>query len=69
MRRTDSKPRTHFRAPTRLYQEAGGAWYYSTREGEHGPFAKREDAEADARLYVGLQAHLSQAKEKVRSTG
>jgi len=57
MRRTDEEQRTYFRVGDRVYQE-GESWYYSTREGEHGPFKDRQEAEADMERYVGLQSHL-----------
>lgn len=66
MRDTDRAPKTYFRTASRFYQQQDG-WYYSTREGEHGPFDSREDAEADARLYAGLHSHLEHQHKK--STG
>jgi len=57
MRRTDEEERTYFRVGDRVYQEGEG-WFYSTREGKHGPFKTRQDAEADMARYVGLQSHL-----------
>jgi hypothetical protein len=67
MRNSDTKPRPHFRAESRFYQQ-DGQWFYSTREGEHGPFASRHDAEADARLYAGLHAHLEQVRDRTRGS-
>lgn len=57
MRATDDRQQKHARAPTRFYH-LHGEWFYSTREGEHGPYPSREEAEADARRYAGLNAHL-----------
>lgn len=65
MRNSDTTPGTHFRAESRFYQQ-DGRWFYSTREGEHGPFDSRQDAEADAGLYAGLHAHLEQVRERPR---
>ena len=65
MRNSDSSPESHFRAASRFYQE-NGSWFYSTREGEHGPFDSRDDAEADARLYAGLHSHIEQVRDKPR---
>ncbi len=62
MRRNDNELRPHFRTASRFYQQ-DGAWFYSTREGDHGPFSSREDAEADARLYAGLHSHLQRPKQ------
>jgi len=43
--------RTFFRCD-RIYQ-AGGQWYFSTREGtEEGPFESHDDAEKAVTLYV-----------------
>ena len=57
MRNSDDRPVDHDRSATRYYQR-DGVWYYATREGEHGPYPSREDAEDDARRYAGLHSHL-----------
>jgi hypothetical protein len=57
MRNSDDRPADHDRAATRYYQK-DGAWFYATREGEHGPYPTRESAAEDARRYVGLHSHL-----------
>ncbi|MEQ8860339.1 MAG: DUF6316 family protein [Pseudomonadales bacterium] len=67
MRQTDDAVRPHFRSSSRFYQQ-DGTWFYTTREGEHGPFSTREDAEADARLYAGLHNHLERPKRKDAGT-
>ncbi len=61
MRANDDYQQQHPRAPSRFYY-VGGEWFYSTREGEHGPYASREEAEADAHRYAGLNAHLEEAR-------
>ena len=65
MRSSDDILQRFFRSESRFYRE-NGAWYYATREGNHGPFDSRADAEADARLYAGLHSHIEQAREKPR---
>lgn len=65
MRHSDDTPGTYSRAGSRFYQEEG-RWFYSTREGVHGPFDSREDAEADARRYAGLHAHLEHLRDRAR---
>ena len=65
MRHSDITPGTHSRTASRFYEQEG-RWFYSTREGEHGPFDSREDAEADARRYAGLHAHLEQVRDRTR---
>lgn len=63
MRNSDVTSADFPRAATRFYQSHGG-WYYATREGEHGPFADRQAAEADAERYTGLQSHIETARQK-----
>ncbi len=63
MRNSDTNEGRLFRSGSRFYQ-LNGSWFYATREGEHGPFDTREDAETDARLYAGLHSHLEHARDK-----
>ena len=65
MRNSDTTSGSHFRAASRFYQQ-DGRWFYSTREGEHGPFGSRNDAEADARRYAGLHAHIEHVRDRSR---
>jgi len=67
MRSSDHRPADHDRSATRYYQQQG-AWFYSTREGEHGPYPTREAAEEDARRYAGLHSHLKNTRSE-RSKG
>ena len=66
MRKSDEaagKERVFFRAGDRIYRD-DEAWYYSTREGEHGPFKSKEDAAADMKQYVSMQGHLDKLVDK-----
>jgi hypothetical protein len=63
LRNSDVTSADYRRAATRFYQ-SNGAWYYATREGEHGPFADRPAAEADARRYADLHSHIESARQK-----
>ena len=65
MRESDEKPSaSHFRATERFFRE-NGQWYFSTREGEEGPFRTREAAEAAMQRYVkSIQAAANFKKEQ-----
>jgi hypothetical protein len=54
-RKTDSDPEnvTHFRAGSRIFR-LNGDWYFSSREGEHGPFESERDAAMELDTYVNL---------------
>jgi len=53
MRKRDKENRdaTWFRSPERVFC-LNGAWYYQTREDDHGPFPTRAAAERDLARYV-----------------
>ena len=53
MRRTDSKDitRSYFRTQDRLFA-LNGKWFFTTREGEIGPFHSRETAIREVKRYV-----------------
>jgi hypothetical protein len=44
MRKTDKQAKTYFRSEERIFQ-ANGAWWFGTREGDHGPFDSRKAAQ------------------------
>ena len=53
MRDKDEKTNvSHFRTTERFFCQNGG-WWFSTREGEEGPFDTREDAKAALDRFVG----------------
>ena len=52
MRDTDESEKIrHFRTGHRFFNQ-NGSWWFSTREGEEGPFRSREQAEAGMARYV-----------------
>lgn len=53
MREIDDEKSTvrHFRTANRFFCQ-DGRWWFSTREGEEGPFNSREHAEAGMERYV-----------------
>ena len=61
MRQTDpmSTTRSFFRSRQRVFA-LNGQWFYATREGEHGPFATREDALAEIGRFVEERRELDQ---------
>lgn len=58
MRDTDENPGIrHFRSDSRLFC-ADGEWWFSTREGEEGPYANREEAELGLERFIQAQKIL-----------
>ncbi len=55
-RRDDIEDKTYFRSD-RLFC-SNGQWFFSTREGDQGPFAERDLAEAALRRFVGEKVDL-----------
>ena len=52
MRSTDTNPtKRYFRSSARIFK-MNGAWFFSTREGERGPFRSPEQAQAGLAQYV-----------------
>lgn len=56
MRKTDKNPKTYFRSE-RIFS-MNGSWYFATREGDQGPFASRNRAEAGLRRHLNEQEQL-----------
>ena len=57
MRESDDQETKHFRTGSRFFC-ADGKWFYSTREGDEGPYDTREKAEAALREFIEAQALL-----------
>jgi hypothetical protein len=71
MRHTDPEntTRSYFRSQTRLFM-MNGSWYFSTREGDNGPFGSRQQAVDEVARYIKgrrdlerFQARLVRRKE------
>ncbi len=70
MRKTDPQDKHFFRASERLFC-MNGEWYFQTREQDHGPFTRREAAEAAMSQYATemddlmpfSQSRLAESKE------
>ncbi len=64
----DSNKR-YFRATDRLVC-LNGAWYFTTREGEHGPFASREIAQDELEFFTSEKSDLysfQKSREQARA--
>ena len=58
MRRGDPEPeKMYFRSETRVFH-LNGDWYFCTREGDQGPFPRREVAIQEAQRYANERASL-----------
>jgi hypothetical protein len=63
MRDTDSdRGRAYFRSETRIFRQ-NGAWYFASREGEHGPFERRSVAEREASQHTADCASWSEYQQ------
>lgn len=60
MRSTDTKDHQHQRSGDRIFSLKGG-WYFQTREYDHGPFASRNQAEAELERYVCEMRYVNMA--------
>jgi hypothetical protein len=56
MRRDDKSPKTYFRSE-RIFC-MNGSWYFSTREGDLGPYTGRTGAEAALRTFLNEKKEL-----------
>ena len=68
MRRTDPEgsTRRYFRAQDRVFSQ-NGQWYFTTREGEMGPFRRRETALQEVTRYAQERQdleHFQQARQR-----
>ena len=52
-RQSDREAADYQRSENRVYQREG-KWFFSSREGEFGPFASEAEAQQDMEGYVGL---------------
>ena len=68
MRRTDpeNSTRSYFRSKTRLFL-MNGRWYFSTREGDNGPFDGREEALREITRYVKGRTDLERFQARLVS--
>ena len=58
MRKDDAdQNKTYFRSSDRFVR-LNGDWYFSTREGEHGPYASLEDAKSELCRHIASQSDL-----------
>lgn len=56
-RETDAdKDVTHFRASSRIFRLNNDQWYFSSREGDHGPFDSETAAQRELETYIKLRA-------------
>ena len=66
MRKSDdnNKKRKYFRAGTRFFR-VGTEWFYTTREGDEGPFESEIAASRHLNGYLGLNELKEQHKAKL----
>ncbi len=65
MRKSDEQePRKYFRAGTRFFC-ADSQWYYTTREGDEGPFRTEELAKRHLQTYLDLENMKAEQRSKI----
>ena len=52
-RQSDREAAEYQRSQSRTFQR-DGRWYFSSREGDFGPFASEAEAASDMEAYVGI---------------
>lgn len=62
-RKTDPKPKTYFRSSDRVFR-MNGEWYFTAREGEHGPFLSEAAADAELARFVADKRELEGFQEE-----
>ena len=62
MRKSDENSRKYFRAGTRIFR-VEQQWFFTTREGEEGPFSSELDAKARLKEFLNLQKAKDEHKE------
>ncbi len=66
MRKSDEQAkRRYFRSDERFFR-VDSQWFFTTREGDEGPFATREQAQAQLRHYLALQEMKEEHGEKIK---
>ena len=68
MRQDDTEKKSFFRSADRVFH-MNGAWYFSTREGEEGPYASEVQAQLEIKRFILEKTELAQfqkAREKQR---
>jgi len=53
----------HFRAQSRIFRMNDNEWYFSTREGDNGPFQSESDAQRELDTYIKLLATPSEPEK------
>ena len=67
MRKSDSEKKTHFRAEGRIIH-LDNNWYYLTREGERGPYNRKEDAELALDRFVNEASWIDEQRKAKLTT-
>ena len=57
MRNDDIEVKAYFRSSERLFR-VNSDWYFSTREGDQGPFESEREAAYELRLFIEEQVSL-----------
>ena len=64
MRKEDEKEKIYFRSDDRFVR-VDDQWWFTTRDGDQGPYASREAAERALRLYIDGVQTFTMHQEKL----
>ena len=64
-RKTDASPRRYFRSSDRIFR-VNQPWYFSSREGERGPFKSQEHAQTELTRYIELHTFVRKSAQQRR---
>ena len=62
-RKNDTNNVAHFRAGSRIFR-LNNEWYFSSREGEHGPYSSEREAAMELETYVRLAGRTKNQGDK-----
>lgn len=58
MRQDDHESKCYFRSSDRVFR-LNGAWYFTTREGDEGPFPNEQIAHAEVERFITARTELA----------
>ncbi len=65
MRRSDTASKEYFRSPERLFRGQERQWYFQTREGDRGPFNRRELANLELERFVDTMKYMEENRRSL----
>lgn len=63
MRQDDHEKKCYFRSSDRVFH-SNGAWYFTTREGEEGPYPSEDQVQIEVQRFITARTELAQFQAK-----